>query len=53
LIGLQLGLQDSDVWQASKLRTAATTSAELLDSLVDFESLLRNQSILGRPSIPT
>ena len=27
LIGLQLGLQDSDVWQASKLRTAATTSA--------------------------
>jgi len=53
LIGLQLGLQDSDVWQASKLRTAATTSAELLDSVVDFEALLRNQSIVGRPSAPT
>lgn len=53
LIGLQLGLQDAEVWKASKLRVAATTSAELLDSLVDFEALLRNQSVLGRPSVPT
>lgn len=53
LIGLQFGLQDAEVWKASKLRGAATTSADLLDSLVDFEALLRNQSILDRPSLPT
>ena len=53
LIALQFGVEDSEVWKASKLRTAATTSAELLDSLVDFEALLRNQSIIGRPSVPT
>jgi len=53
LIALQFGLEDEAVWKASKLRTAATTSAELLDSLVDFEALLRNQSIVGRPSAPT
>jgi membrane protein required for colicin V production len=53
LIALQFGLEDDDVWKASKLRGAATTSADLLDSLVDFEALLRNQSILGRPSAPT
>lgn len=53
LIALQFGLQDAEVWKASKLRTAATTSAELLDTLVDFEALLKNQSMLGRPSVPT
>lgn len=53
LIGLQFGLQDDEVWKASKLRGAATTAADLLDSLVDFEALLRNQSILDRPSLPT
>jgi len=53
LIALQFGLEDDAVWKASKLRGAATTSADLLDSLVDFEALLRNQSILGRPSAPT
>jgi hypothetical protein len=41
------------VWQASKLRPTATTSAELLDSLVDFEALLRNETLLGRPVITT
>lgn len=53
LIALQFGLEEADVWKTSKLRTAATTSAELLDSVVDFEALLRNQSIVGRPSAPT
>jgi membrane protein required for colicin V production len=53
LIALQFGIEDQAVWKASKLRMAATTSAELLDSLVDFEALLRNQSIIGRPSAPT
>lgn len=53
LIALQFGLQDAEVWKTSKLRTAATTSAELLDTLVDFEALLKNQSMLGRPSVPT
>jgi uncharacterized membrane protein required for colicin V production len=53
LIALQFGLADSAVWKASKLRTAATTSAELLDSLVDFDALIRQQSIFDRPSVPT
>lgn len=53
LIALQFGIEDEEVWKASKLRTAATTSAELLDSLVDFEALIKNQSIIGRPSVPT
>jgi membrane protein required for colicin V production len=53
LIALQFGIEDDEVWKSSKLRGAATTSAELLDSLVDFEALLRNQSIVGRPSAPT
>ena len=53
LITLQFGLQESETWKASKLRLAATTSADLLDNLVDFEALLRNNSILGRPVIPT
>jgi uncharacterized membrane protein required for colicin V production len=53
LLALQFGLEDSPVWQASKLRPTATTSAELLDSLVDFEALLRNETLLGRPVITT
>lgn len=52
LIALQFGLEDSDVWKVSKLRLAATTSADLLDNVVDFESLLRTNSLLGRPIIP-
>lgn len=53
LLGLQFGLAEAEVWQASKLRDAATTSADLLDSLVDFDALIRQQSIFDRPSIPT
>lgn len=53
LLALQFGIEDSSVWQASKLRPTATTSAELLDSLVDFEALLRNETLLGRPVIST
>ena len=53
LVALQFGLADSDVWKASKLRVAASTSAELLDSLVDFDALIRKQSLFDRPSVPT
>lgn len=53
LLGLQFGLAEAEVWKASKLSNAATTSADLLDSLVDFEALIRQQSIFDRPSIPT
>jgi len=53
LLALQFGVEDEAVWKASKLRTAATTSAELLDSLVDFEALVRDQSIIGRQKVPT
>lgn len=53
LLGLQFGLAESAVWKASKLGNAATTSAELLDSLVDFDALIRQQSIFDRPSVPT
>lgn len=40
LIGLQFGLQDSEAWQKARLRMMANTSAELLDTLVDFKSLV-------------
>ena len=40
LIGLQFGLQDAEAWQQARLRTMANTSAELLDTLVDFDSLV-------------
>ncbi len=53
LLALQFGLEDSSVWQASKLRTAAVTSADLLDSLIDFDALLRNETLQGRPVIST
>lgn len=53
LLGLQFGLAETEIWKASKLSGAATISADLLDSLVDFDALLRQQSIFDRPSIPT
>jgi membrane protein required for colicin V production len=53
LLALQFGLEESPVWQASKLRTAATTSAQLLDGLIDFDALLRSETLLGRPTLTT
>ena len=49
LLGLQLGLAETEVWKTSKLSHAATTAAQLLDGLVDFDALLQQQKIFDRP----
>ena len=53
LIGLQFGLQDETWWQAAKLQPSATVAADLLDSLVDFDALMRSQTFVDLPKVPT
>ena len=53
LIGLQFGLQDEPWWQAAKLQPSATVAADLLDSLVDFDALMRSQTFVDLPKVPT
>jgi len=53
LIGLQFGLQDETWWQAAKLQPSATVAADLLDSLVDFDALMRSQIFVDLPKVPT
>ncbi|MFZ9708903.1 MAG: CvpA family protein [Steroidobacteraceae bacterium] len=49
LIGLQFGLKDRPFWKASKLAPMATTSAELLDAVVDLQGLKRQQGLVDLP----
>ncbi len=53
LIGLQFGLQDETWWQEAKLQPSATVAANLLDSLVDFDALMRSKTFIDLPKVPT
>jgi membrane protein required for colicin V production len=53
LIGLQFGLQDETWWQEAKLQPSATVAANLLDSLVDFDALVRSKTFVDLPKVPT
>jgi membrane protein required for colicin V production len=52
LIGLQFGIQDEAWWQGAKLQPAATVGAHLLDSVVDFDALMKSQTFIDVPQIP-
>jgi membrane protein required for colicin V production len=41
LVALQFDLEQAEWWQAARLRPAATTAAEMLNSLVDIQSLIK------------
>lgn len=49
LIGLQFGLKDQAFWKAAKLAPTASTAAELLDTLVDLKSLMKDQGFVDLP----
>lgn len=49
LVGLQLGLKDQAFWKAAKLSATATTTAELLDTVVDFDGLKTQQGLVDLP----
>lgn len=49
LIGLQFGLKDRAFWKAAKLAPTATTTAELLDTVVDLQGLKRQQGLVDLP----
>lgn len=53
LVGLQFGLQDETWWQEAKLQPSATVAANLLDSLVDFDALVRSKTFVDLPKVPT
>jgi len=53
LISLQFGLQDETWWQEAKLQPSATVAANLLDSLVDFDALVRSKTFVDLPKVPT
>ena len=52
LIGLQFGMQDESWWQGAKLQPAASVGAHLLDSVVDFDALVKSQTLIDVPKIP-
>lgn len=46
LVALQFDLEQAEWWQKSQLRPAATTAAELLNSLVDIQSLIKRPPLV-------
>lgn len=46
LIALQFELEQTEWWQASRLRPAVTMGAELLNSLVDIQSLVKRPPLV-------
>ena len=46
LVALQFDLEQAEWWQAARLRPAVTTAAELLNDLVDIQSLIKRPPLV-------